>query len=169
MVSISRFWAGAHPEHPINISKMISITQSDVVGAVQGEVFALSSALSLHQALEFHQRVARSWFSAHRSCGAFPTLFPRRVWVFQPWQTSCSSDKPSDNSNLAIPNRMLQPPANITQRSDTFSAGGRCRASELTASDPTQASIDLDQQRLRSGDLFYAQCAQSSPSGRLPP
>jgi hypothetical protein len=55
LVSISRFWAGVHPEHPIKIIKMISITQSNVVGAVQGEVFALSSALSLHQALEFHQ------------------------------------------------------------------------------------------------------------------
>jgi hypothetical protein len=88
IIAISCFWTGAHPEHPINIIKMISITQSNVVGTVQGEVFALSSALSLHQALEFHQCVACSWFSAHRPCGAFPTLFPRRVWVFQPWQTS---------------------------------------------------------------------------------
>src|SRR5437870_12799707 len=71
------------------INKDFSHALSGVVGGL-GEVFALSSALSRHQARPFPPCVARSRTCAHRRCAVFPTLSRRRVWVFQPWQNLIS-------------------------------------------------------------------------------
>jgi hypothetical protein len=42
-------------------------------------------------------------------------------------------------------------------------------SARLITSDPTQASVDLDQHQLCSADLLYAQCALRAKSGRLSP
>src|SRR5216117_3159640 len=81
------------------INKDFSHALSGVVGGL-GEVFALSSALSRHQAQPFPPSVARSWTCAHRRCAVFPALSRQRVWVFRPWQTSYPSETRSPLSNL---------------------------------------------------------------------
>jgi len=127
------------------------------VGAVQGEVFALSSALSLHQALEFPQRVVRSWISAHRRGASFSSAFSTEsLGVSAMVKPSYPSDKvqtiggspTSRNRGQKLPRQSC--PDSL--KNFLYWARG------LLLKVRPQATVDLDQHQLRSGDLFYAQC-----------
>jgi hypothetical protein len=69
----------SHQRKSIIISISLGRTS---LAPVQGEVFALSCALSRHQGHPSPQCAARSWISAHQRCAVFPALSRRSVGRF---------------------------------------------------------------------------------------